>query len=60
MRMMSFVASICACSEARFTAATTTLEVSVRYVASSWKRCTSASASFDSTWRRTPPNTSGE
>ena len=58
--MMSWVASICACSEARLIAATTTLDVSDRYVASSWKRCTSASASFDSTWRRTPPNTSGE
>ena len=57
--MMSLVASICACREARLTAATTTLEVSVRYVASSWKRWNSAVASFDSTWRRTPPNTSG-
>ena len=47
MRMMSWVALICACSEARLIAATTTLDVSDRYVASSWKRCTSASASFE-------------
>ena len=57
--MMSLVALIWACSEARLIAATTTLEDSVRYVASSWKRWFSAAASLDSTWRRTPPNTSG-
>jgi hypothetical protein len=36
MRMMSWVATIWARSEASLTAAVTTLAVSARYVASSW------------------------
>src|SRR5271170_1686297 len=55
----SRVASICACTDACWIAVTTTLDVSVIYVAIIWKRTSCSCACADSTVRRLRPNTSG-